>query len=136
MARYYKLLMQANDTLVTHNAFRLSRQLDSLNISPGTTKSLYKTLKLRYLLELSTKPHGKKTKPSKPTFEKTYKLVRFIDHVLLQVHQSSLSRKKMDPLDSALIIKLSTVLQYPTSTPYHSSVSYSTRLGQVNGSPG
>ena len=55
-----------------------------------------KTPKLRYLLELSARQPVKKMKPSKTTSERTYQLVNFVDHALLQVHQSSSSRKKMD----------------------------------------
>ena len=136
MARYCWSLTQANDTLVTHNAIPPNRQPDSVNKSPGITRSPSKTQTQRYRQGPSTRPLGRKTKPSSNTRKRISQQGRIDALAALLLHLSYSYAKSTDPSDSVLNIVLWTVSQYQTSTHYHLSVSYLTRQEAETGLQG
>ena len=113
--------MQVNDTLVIHNAFLPNRQPGSLNISPEITSSPSKFRMRKYPQELCTRPPGTKLKPSRNSCKRTFQQGRSEVLTLLALHLFYLYARRMDPLDSVSITESSTVLLYPTNTPYTAS---------------
>ena len=136
MARYCWLLMQENDSLITHNAFPPNRQPDSLNTNPRTTRSPSETQMQRYLQGPSTRPLRKKMKYSENTCKRISPQGKFDTLAPLLLHPSYLYTRRIGPWDSVLTTELWTVSQYQTSTFYHLSVSYLTRQGAESGLQG
>ena len=136
MARYCRSLAQANNTVVTHNAFTMNRQPDSAHISTGITKSPFKAQTQRFPQGPSTRPPGRKTKALENTCRRISQQGRFDVLAPLPLHLSYLYARRTYPSDSALTTELWTVSQYQTSTHYHSLVNYLTTQRAESGLQG
>ena len=100
MGRYCSSWTQANNTLVTENAFLPNRQPDFVNTNPEITRSHSKFQMLRYPQGPSTRPPGKKMKPFENTCKKIYRQGRFNVLAPQPLHLSDLCARGTDPSDS------------------------------------
>ena len=136
MARYCQSLTQENNSFVMHNAFLLNRQPDFLYTNTGITKSSSKTSTQRYPQQLSTRPPGRKMKPSDNTCKRITEQGRFDILAPVLLHLSYSYARRVYPFDSAQTTKFLNISRYLISTICHPSGNYLTTPGAESGSQG